>query len=91
MLNVLICGTAYDMQIVDGCVIFQDRSGFANWNQRLWFTFENGLWYLATAEDTFRQVPLCHLADMYKLLIEEIGDDHTQFKLKFKKGSSGSV
>ena len=78
------------MTIVEGGVLFSDKSGFYGVSGRFMFEYQSNLWYLIHAEATWDKVAACHLVKMHKLLGEYIGTDHTEadgslFELTFKK------
>lgn len=68
--DVVVCGVPYEMSIVDGGVLFCDRSGFWGVASRIMVEFRAGLWRVSTAADTFDRVPLCHFVKMHQLLKE---------------------
>lgn len=83
--KVTICGVPHEMSIVDGCVLFSNKSGFWGVSGRFIWEFRGLLWYLVSSEQTFGKVAGCHLARMHELLEEHIGGDHEQFELRFKE------
>jgi hypothetical protein len=87
--RVNVCGVPYMMTIVDGGVLFSNKSGFYGVSGRFMFEYRGHLWYLMHSESTFGEVPVCHLARMAELLAKYIGSDHTEadgsvFTLQFK-------
>ena len=89
--DVSIGGVPYRMSIVDGGVMFSNKSGFWGVSGRFMFEYVGMLWYLVDAQSTWNRVPVCHLAKMHKKLGEYIGTDHTEadgsvFELSFKRG-----
>lgn len=84
MRKVTICGVPHEMQIVDGGVLFSNKSGFWGVSGRFVWEFRSHLWYLVACETTFGKVAGCHLTRMHELLTEHIGGDHEQFDLQFK-------
>jgi len=88
--DVSIGGVPHRMSIIDGEVMFSDKSGFWGVSGRFVFEYVGMLWYLVDAQSTWNKVPACHLAKMHKLLGEYIGPDHTEadgssFELSFKR------
>ncbi len=88
--NVSLGGVPYRMTIVDGGVLFSNRSGFHGVTGRFVFSYRSHLWYLEHSESTWGSVAACHLVKMHKLLGEYIGADHAEsngsvFELTFKK------
>jgi len=77
--TITICSVPYEMIIVEGGVLFADRSGFYGVEARYMFEFRCELWYLIAGESTFDKTPLCHLVAMHKQLAAHIGKDHEQF------------
>lgn len=78
------------MSIVDGGVMFSDKSGFYASASRFMFAYRHHLWYLMNYETISDGIPACHLAKMHQLLSEYISPDHTEadgstFQLAFKK------
>lgn len=85
--KVNVCGVPFEMSIVDGGVLFSEKSGFYGVSARFMFEY-NELWYLTGVEATFPRHALCHLVKMHKLLEQHIGDDHGVTKVEFKSGAS---
>ena len=85
-----VCGVPHVMTIVDGGVLFSNKSGFSGYAARYMFAYRSSLWYLEEFGVVFGEVPLSHFARMHSLLAEYIGPDHTEadgtvFELTFKK------
>lgn len=76
--DVSVCGVPHRMTIVDGGVMFSNRSGFYGYSGRYMFEYAGMLWYLIHSESTFGKVAAAHLAKMHKLLSEMISPDHTE-------------
>ena len=74
--NVNICAVPYTMSIIDGGVMFSDKTGFYGVTGRFVFEYRCGLWYLATAHDTFDAIAACHVRRMHELLAEHVLRDH---------------
>jgi|LakMenEpi03Aug12_release.lakeMendotaPanAssembly.Ray.scaffolds.fasta_scaffold03878_17 hypothetical protein len=88
--EVSVCAVPHRMMIVDGGVLFSNKSGFYGVSSRYMFSYRSSLWYLDSSESTFGKIPVVHLVKMHKLLCEYIGGDHTEadgtpFSLTFKK------
>lgn len=84
-MRVTVCGVPHEMSIVDGGVLFSDKSGFYGVTKRIMFTYRSDLWYVVEATSTFDNVALCHLVRMHKLLAEHIGGDHEVRQLRFRE------
>jgi hypothetical protein len=85
--KVNVCGVPFEMSIVDGGVLFSNKSGFYGVSARYMWEYRGMLWYLDHIESTFK-VPGCHLVRMHELLAKHISGDHTEaggasFDLKF--------
>ena len=74
--SVIVCGVPYEISIIDGGVLFSDKSGFYGVSARTMFEYRSGLWYIIDVKRTFDSIALCHLVKMSKLLIKHIGDNH---------------
>lgn len=90
--DVSVCGVPYKMAIVDGGVLFSNKSGFYGVSGRFMFEYRGHLWYLMHTESTFGNVAMCHLRSMHDLIEQHIGGDHMEadgstFELKFKEPS----
>lgn len=88
--DISICCVPYRMTIVEGGVVFSNRSGFYGVTGRFMFAYRSHLWYLDHSQSTWGDVAACHLVRMHERLSEYIGPDHaeadgTEFKLTFKK------
>lgn len=88
--DVSVGAVPHRMTIVEGGVLFSNKSGFYGYTARYMFSYRSHLWYLEHTESTFGSVAACHLVKMHKLLGEYIGTDHTEadgsvFELSFKK------
>jgi hypothetical protein len=70
--RVVICGVPYTMQIVDGGVLFSEKSGFWGVSGRYVWTYRSAHWYLDTAEVTWHRVMGSHLVRMLELLHEHV-------------------
>lgn len=93
--DVSVCGVPYRMSIVDGGVMFSNKSGFWGVSGRFMFEYRHHLWYMLHAASTWDSVAACHLAKMHKLLGEHIGPDHTEadgtvFELRFRELPAGN-
>lgn len=91
--KVIICGVPYSMSIVDGCVLFSNKSGFYGVGMRFLFEYRCNLWHFESSATTWGSVPACHLAQMHEKLEEMISPDHTEadgsvFTLRFAKEDS---
>lgn len=78
------------MSIVDGGVMFSNKSGFWGVSGRFMFEYREHLWYLVDAQSTWDKVAACHLVSMHKKLCELIAPDHVEadgsrFMLRFKE------
>lgn len=87
--DVSVCAVPHRMIIVEGGVLFCNRSGFYGVSGRLMFEYRSHLWYLDTSEQTFGKVAVCHIVKIHKLLEELIGPDHmeadgSKFQLRFR-------
>lgn len=82
--NINVCGVPFTMQIVEGGVLFSNKSGFWGFSARFMWVYSSHLWYLTHSESTFGSVAAAHLVRMYELLQEHIGADHAEFELKWK-------
>lgn len=74
--RISICGVPYTMDIVDGGVLFSNKSGFYGVSGRFMFSRKSWLWYLDHSESTWGSVPSCHLVRMHELLAEHIAGDN---------------
>lgn len=88
--DVSVGGVPHRMTIVEGGVMFSNKSGFYGYTARYMFAYRSCLWYLQHTDSSFGEVAACHLVKMHKLLAEYIGPDHTEadgteFELTFKK------
>ncbi len=81
--KVTVCGVPHEMSIVDGGVLFSNKSGFYGVSRRIMFARRNRLWYIENAAATFDSVPLCHLVKMAKLLDIHIDANHTSSDPQF--------
>lgn len=87
--DVSVCAVPHRMTIVEGGVLFSNKSGFYRFSCRLMFSYHSHLWYLENAESTWDKVAVCHIVKMHKLLEELIGADHmesdgSKFQFAFK-------
>jgi len=76
----------YEMSIVDGGVLFSNKSGFFGVSARIMFEQRQGLWYISNAATTLDGVALCHLVKMSQLLEKHIVRSPPLGKLQFKCG-----
>ena len=88
--DVSVCAIPHRMTIVEGGVLFSDKSGLARYATRHMFSYREHLWYLEQDAAACKAVAACHLVEMYKLLQDYIGPDHSDangsnFVLTFKK------
>jgi hypothetical protein len=79
--EVTICAVPFEMSIVDGGVLFSEKSGFYGVTARYMFSY-TGHWRLIEVTRTFEGVPVMHFLKMYELLKEHIGDN---FELKMNE------
>lgn len=87
--DVNVCGVPYKMAIVDGGLMFSNKSGFYGVSGRFMFEYRGNLWYLLHSESTFGSVPMCHLRRMHELIKQHVSGDHceadgSKFELRFK-------
>lgn len=73
--KVTVCGIPHEMSIVDGGVMFSNKSGFWGVTGRIMFERKNGLWWITNVASTFG-VPLCHFVKMATLLEHHIDPDY---------------
>ena len=88
MRKVTVCAVPYEMSIIEGGVLFSNKSGFYGVSARYTFAVRNHLWYLEDRQETFPRTALCHLVKMSELLKLHIGGDHEvdeKKPLKFKQ------
>lgn len=88
--KVTICAVPYEMQIIDGGVLFIERSGFWGTHARYLWTYRL-LWYLDISESSasWNRVAGPHLVKMHKLLEEMVRVDPANCKTQpvFKETS----
>lgn len=85
--EVSVCGVPFAMSIVDGGVLFFNRSGFYGLSERFMFSYRGGLWYLEERTQEFpgsHTLPpsatmLAHLIRMGRLLDEHVARDNEFF------------
>ncbi len=87
--RVTVCAVPYDMSIVEGGVLFSNKSGFSGSHGRYMFEYRANLWYLTESTSTWKATAVCHIVKMHKLLALHIGPDFTEgngspFTLTFK-------
>lgn len=87
--KVTVCAVPYEMTIVEGGVLFSNKSGFSGTHGRYMFEYKSSLWYLTELTSTWKATPVCHIVKMHKLLALHIGPDHTEadgtrFQLEFR-------
>jgi len=90
--KVNVCAVPYEMSIVDGGVLFSDKSGFWGLSGRFMFQYISDLWYLVDWHTTFGKVATAHLVKMAKLLEEHSGGNHEldeKAPLQFKAAKAG--
>ena len=83
--KVTICGVPHEMSIVDGGVMFSDKSGFWGLSSRIMFEYRSGLWYILSADSTFNKTAACHIVRMYEMLAKHIGGNHEVEELRWKQ------
>ena len=93
--DVVVCGVPYRMTIVDGGVLFSNKSGFSGFVSRSMFSYRNSLWYLDTSESTYGKIAAVHIVKMHRLLCDLIAPDHcesdgSKFQLRFVPDRSNS-
>lgn len=75
--DVSVCGMPYRMYLVEGGVLFSDKSRFDGRTARFMFSYRYALWYFEESQSTYEAVPACHLATMHELLCQMIWPDHS--------------
>lgn len=84
-MKVNVCAVPYEMSVVEGGVLFSNKSGFYGFTGRFMWEYKSHLWYLVATETTFGRVAACHLTRMHELLCKHVGKDHTEFELTIKE------
>lgn len=81
--DISILGIPHSIEIVDGGVLFSNKSGFWGVSGRFMFEYKGRMWYLVGMETTWNQVPINHLVRMREELcnhIETSQPDYLTFK-----------